>query len=747
MCCTCRARFMKNLYKVLTFIIGIIVVYSCSTKKDTMINRNFHVLNTKYNVLFNGEQAFEKGIKNIETNYTDNFWRRLPLEPIKFDERSIGELRFGSPGSGFDSKEDKQKQPATPFDRAEEKATKAIQKHSMNIAGYEKNRQIDDAYLLLGKARYYTQRFIPAIEAFNYIIANYPKADLIYDTKVWRAKANVRLENEKLAIETLTLLVDLDKNEQDLSGEQLQAAHTALAMAYEKTDTIQKVIDNLKKSASLVNNEQSYRNRFVLGQIYSELNHKDSARTVFKLLAGNRSTPRKYKVHAYIELVKNLQKDSSSLGLIGKFKKLIRDSDNRKYHNELYYHLGVLEEKRDSITLATDNYIKSLEAKKNTNYQKTYAYERLGNIYFNKQEYLLAGSFYDSVLQVTSEEFENEKRIRRIKRKQKGLEKLRSFEELVQTNDSILKLTAMSKEEQTAFFTKYIETLKEDEERKRQQLANSQNFGSQLGGGASFGGNKGKWYFYNSQSKGFGKVNFTKTWGNRPLEDNWRWSDKTKISEEEEENEETEKLDSRYEVDTYISAIPTNQEEIKAMRRDRNEALYQLGLIYKEQFKNPQLAIDKFERLLTLDHKPELKLPINYHLYQLYQTTEENDKSEEKKNLIVTNYPDSKFAQIILEPNKRLESDVEVSEIHKKYKNIYSMYKFNMNEEAVDQIDKLAPEIEKSELIAKFALLRALCIGKYQSKEEYKKALEFVAFKYANQIEGQKANQIIQLLK
>ena len=159
-------------------------------------------------------------------------------------------------------------------------------------------------------------------------------------------------------------------------------------------------------------------------------------------------------------MVKNLEKDSSSLGLIGKFKKLIRDSDNRKYHNELYYHLGVLEEKRDSITLATDNYIKSLEAKKNTNYQKTYAYERLGNIYFNKQEYLLAGSFYDSVLQVTSEEFENEKRIRRIKRKQKGLEKLRSFEELVQTNDSILKLTAMSKEEQTAFFDEVYRNLK-----------------------------------------------------------------------------------------------------------------------------------------------------------------------------------------------------------------------------------------------------------------------------------------------
>jgi hypothetical protein len=33
----------------------------------------------------------------------------------------------------------------------------------------EKNFQIDEAYLLLGKARYYDQRFIPALDAFNYI--------------------------------------------------------------------------------------------------------------------------------------------------------------------------------------------------------------------------------------------------------------------------------------------------------------------------------------------------------------------------------------------------------------------------------------------------------------------------------------------------------------------------------------------------------------------------------------------------
>ena len=47
------------------------------------------------------------------------------------------------------------------FGSAEEKAVKAIQKHSMNINGMQRNNKIDEAYLLLGKARYYDRRFFP----------------------------------------------------------------------------------------------------------------------------------------------------------------------------------------------------------------------------------------------------------------------------------------------------------------------------------------------------------------------------------------------------------------------------------------------------------------------------------------------------------------------------------------------------------------------------------------------------------
>src|SRR5690606_32441250 len=93
------------------------------------------------------------------------------------------------------------------FERAETKAIKAIQKHSMNIGGSEKNPQMDEAHLLLGKARYYDNRFVPALEAFNYILYKYPTSDKIYEAKVWREKTNIRMENDQLAVNNLRKLL------------------------------------------------------------------------------------------------------------------------------------------------------------------------------------------------------------------------------------------------------------------------------------------------------------------------------------------------------------------------------------------------------------------------------------------------------------------------------------------------------------------------------------------------------------
>ncbi len=738
---------MKKQVKIFLAFVLIIAVNSCSVHKDAFVNRKVHALKTRYNILFNGQQAFEKGLLKIQKEYKDNFWKQLPIEPITFDEKKIDVPKLKSFEESISDKK-----ATSSFDRAEEKARKAIEIHSMNINGYEKNSQIDDAYLLLGKARYYTQRFIPAIDAFNYIIANYPNANLNYETRVWRAKANTRLGNEKIAIEAMSLLMKVLDEKEDVPKRVQEEAHTAMAMAYLETDTIQKAIKHLKKATeTMYNKEQFGRNMFVLGQVYNKLGRKDSARMVFRKLVKTRRAPEKYRVHANIELVKNVEKDSATVVLIKRFKKLLRNSDNRKYFGELYYQLGVLEEKNGNTKTAICYFKNALKTKNDDGYQKTFTYEGLGDIYFKKSDYLLAGAYYDSVLKVVPKEYENEKRIRKIKRKNKGLGKLKKYEDILKNNDSILKIVAMSEEERTTFFTKHIEKLKKADEERRQQLLNSQNFGSAFGGGLSFGGNKrnkGKWYFYNTQSKQFGKADFERVWGNRKLEDNWRLSDRTAIdSKTETVAEDKKKNESRYKLATYLTAIPTNKEEIIKLKEQRNDALYQLGLIYKERFKNTDLAIANLERLKTINTDKDLELPIHYHLYQIYTATNNTEKASENKEFILKTYPFSKYADIINNPNKKTTTKVAENEIEKKYKETYYLYKNKKYEDVIYNVNTFAKTIDKSDLIPKFALLKALAIGKTESKDQYLKALEFIAFSYANTEEGKKAQEIIKLLK
>ena len=162
-------------------LLSAIAIAGCSRKKDSFVSRNFHAVTTEFNILYNGYNALEQGREDLNSTYFDSYWDILPIERMQItDEVSL-------PGQTTNDN----------FGKAEEKAIKAIQKHGMNIKGKEKNPQIDEAYMLLGKARYFDQRFVPALEAFNYVLYKYPASDQINQARVWREKANLRLAEIK----------------------------------------------------------------------------------------------------------------------------------------------------------------------------------------------------------------------------------------------------------------------------------------------------------------------------------------------------------------------------------------------------------------------------------------------------------------------------------------------------------------------------------------------------------------------
>jgi len=706
-------------------------VVNCSTKKDAFLNRSYHSISTKYNILYNGDEALRIGLEQLNANYDDNYWERLPIEPLKVDELAM-------PGMSADPDSSPQE-----FEKAEEKAVKAIQKHSMLIARQERNKQIDDAYLLLGKSRYYSKRFVPALEAFNYVIFNYPKADLINETEIWQAKTQVRLQNEDRAIKRLSNLL---KNK-SLNSDIKEEAHTVIAMAYLNLDSLQLVINHLNKAVSSGNNkEQTARNLFILGQLYSEKGLKDSSNIAFQNVIDFKKAPYKYKIHAQLEKAKNATNKSDAASTLAVLKKLVKDRDNRPFLDELYYRIGIIEQKNNK-DIAIEYFKKSLQSNSKRNLQKELSYEALGNLHFDKAEFIVAGAYYDSILNITKSE--NTKRVRRLVRNRNNLNEIILYENSSKINDSILNIVAMSEEDRIAFFNAHIEKLKANEEKKAIKTQVKTGLFNPNITKAETGASSGKWYFYNIQAVGFGEHEFRKIWGDRPLEDNWRLRDKSQANLGNEQNIEqiSAEIDNseKFELPYYLDKIPSEKVKVDSIASDRNTAYFKLGIIYKEQFKELDLAKDKFEKLIAFNPDLALLIPAKYHLYKIHES-QGNEKAVSLKNDIIKNYPTSKYAKIIINPNVVLAED-EKNAAEIEYAEIYYEYEVEKFESVIEKTNLAIGKYFGEPIVAKLELLKAYAIGKSKGLVAFKEALELVALNYPNTEEAKKALEVIETIK
>ncbi len=708
---------------------------SCSTKKNTFLSRNTHTMSTKFNVLYNGNIAFDEAKKQLDEAYEDNYWERLPIEPLKIEEEAIP-----MPGQSLTQSDN-----AQGFDKAEEKAVKSIQKHSMVIDGLEKNKQIDEAYLLLGKSRYYLQRFVPALEAFTFALNKYPNANLFDDTRIWKAKTHVRLQNEELAIETLKLVL----KSFDLSDENYEDAHTAMAMAYTQLDSTHLVIDHLKKSTYYFKDEaQSARNFFILGQIYREQNKIDSSNMVFESLAYMKKIPRKYKIHAILERAKNYITADSTDVITLTIKDLIEDRDNRPYLDELYYQLGLITQKQENVDLAYAYFENSVQYNSSKPFQKGLAYEKLGDINFDKTQFELAGSFYDSVLQMKQDK--NTRRIRKIIRKRESLNDVIYYENIVKRNDSILYISSLSDDEQKEYFQIYVSELKaKEEEEKAKRKIEKLNTG--IGDLADAGGNSnnksGVFYFYNASIVSLGKIQFKNKYGNRTLSDFWLISNSTGPATELVKNTVTVENDSlKYDISFYISQIPKSKTALDSISKQRNDAYYNLGLIYKEQFKEYEMAAEDFENFLQNDPSPNLILPTKYHLFKTYSEFNP-DLSNKYKDEIVNNYPDSRYAEIIKNPNRALDFENDEDSPEYIYKNAYVCFEEEEYQYALSSVNEALKKFKGIEIEAKFELLKAFLLFNTKGEQEFIDKLNFVIVNYPNTEESDHAEKVLEQLK
>ncbi len=687
-------------------------------------------MNTKYNTLYNGDIAFEQGREELNANYQDDYWDILPIERLEVTENIKLDSEDNNPN----------------FIIAEEKATKAIQKHSMDIKEEERNPQTDEAFLLLGKARYFDQRYIPALEAFNYVLRKYNESDKLNEANIWREKVNIRLENDELAIKNLKRLMKFE----NLKDQEYADARAMLAQAYINLKVTDTAIQHLKVASYYTKkNPEKGRYYYIIGQLYNQLQHKDSAGYAFdKVIGLNRKSPRVYMINAHLQKIKNTElTDENSIELLEYLTELEENRENRPFLDKIYrqvaeYHL---ENASDSLALVYFN--KSLRATQNEPKLNALNYENLAVYNFDSNEYKAAGSYYDSVVTNLPE---NTKKYRSIKKKLDNLEDVIKYEDIVQYADSVITLYDLPKDKQIAFFEAHIDALKKakEEAQKKEVERITDGFAAfaESKGGKE---NKGKFYFYNITSLGYGKNDFTNKWGNRTLEDDWRWSNKNTISIADENggviadvsDQEVDPTDDEmFSLDFYMDRIPTDVAIIDNLKTERNFANYQLGLIYKEKFKENLLASGKLEEVLKSNPEERLILPSKYNLYKIYEE-EGSPLGSNMKDDIIKNHSDSRYAEILLNPAAVLAGISDSPDAQ--YVKLYRMFQEQEFLKVITATEESISKYTGDPIVPKFEMLKANAIGRLQGFNDFKEALNYVALTYPNNPEGKKAEQMV----
>ena len=673
---------------------------SCSTQKNKTLNKSYHSLVSSYNVLFNGETSLNEGLEQTQGSFEDNFWKILPVEKIVLSKDIITV-------DGIENAK---------FLISEEKAAKTIQKHSMLINNVQYNSKIAQAYLLLGRARYLDQRFIPALDAFNQVYKQNIIVDEWYHSVIWKAKCNIRLEQEKLAIELLKNLLKKEK----LSPKVKADANSVLAMAYLQLQKNDSAIKPLKLASSNEKNKQ-YKARylFILGQVYEKKLQKDSAYSAFnKVVNFKRSIPRSLLINAKIKtLIYNPLNQNDR-----EISKIIDNIENKPYLDKIYYGYSTMLFSKDSVSKAEYYLNKAIKENPSDKDLLFRGYEQISKIKFNKSNYVLSGKYLDSTLNNLDK---NSKKYWELERRKKGLDRVVQLEENINLYDSLLKLSSYEPSKLNKILNQIKDKKKKPKPKKKTNPA--RNNKTRTGNSS-----RPKFYFYDTKLVELGKKSFETIWGQRTRESYWRSvsSKPTPVSQEKEEKEEkniiieeTEPLNN-----DLLATIPRTNFQKDSINHLKNKSYLRLDEIYLEKYSDYTLTKTKLNKLRSLNPSNEILVEANYILYKVQKKQNKTD-AEEIRLQIINQFPDSKFAKILADQNILI---AEEGETLKQLDSLYTLYDDQKFQQVLVGVETAMVFIENKEILLEFDLLKAKTIGKLEGVIKYSEQIKNIIDRYPN---------------
>ena len=679
---------------VVVFLIS--VFFGCSTQKNKTLNKSYHSVVSTYNVLFNGNEYLNKGLENFNSSYEENYWDILPIEPIESTDKIITV-------DGLENQD---------FLKAEEKAAKAIQKHSMLINEIQYNSKISEAYFLLGKARYFDQRYLPAIDAFNQIYKLNKEDDFWAKGIIWKSKSHIRLNQESVAVDLINELLE----EEDLDSEIVSNANSVLAMAFLNSEENDKAVKPLKNAIKTTKQKsRQARYLYVLGQLYESKKRVDSAKINFtKIVNFKRRVPRDLYVNAK---TKKLQ-FSKNIDLKKEFLKMIENEENKPYLDKIYYSYSQALLNSDSLQLAK-KYLKSSVRENSTDKDlKSKVYINLFELNFNASEYLLAGKYLDSALNVIDKK---SREFWTLDRQKKGIEKVVNIEANLLLWDSLLKISNYDKEKLNKVLNDVLDsrTLINTGTRELQPPITKNSSQTFI---------KTNFYFYNPQIVSLGKQSFITLWGNRNRDSYWRsiQSSLAKSKGKNIKNPKMEILEKSVDYTEIYKEIPFTKFEKDSIHKLIELSKLELAESYIVKYGNHKLGQSIIKNFFESNSRSNLLVNAKYLLYKSYKIQNDRKYVDIKEDILM-NDSLSRFAKILSKDPKFILDQKTSIVLLDSLKILFQNQKF---EEVINSAKESIGFVENEDILIDLEILLANSLGRLEGVHKYNEILKEISKKY-----------------
>ncbi len=720
---------------------------SCSTQKNTGMSRWYHQTKTKYNIAFNGRNAFNEGLEQIATAHEDNYGEMLPLYPVS--DHKAAESASGK------------------MDVTIEKCRKCIKLHSIKakpkpdpnrskdpkykawLKQGEFNKELADAWILLGEAEFHKGDFLGSVGTFNYVMRHYDyDADVVAQCQLWVARAYAEMG----------WIYEAEDMLNKVQADNLKRKHASLYAA--TTADIRLKAKQYKEAIPFVKlampDEKRKGNRarfaYVLGQLY-ELDGKpaDAYDAYKKCTRLYPPVQMDFNARIRMALVSADKKKS--------IRQLKNMAKNYKYHEQLdvlYGAIGDIYLAQHDTAQALENYKLAIEKSEKNGMDKAAVLLKAGDIYYDQRNYTKAAPCYSEAITILPAESEGYQRTRTLA---EVLDELSTEYSTVVLQDSLQHLSTLSEDEQLKIAEKVVADLRkaeaEDSAKAVQQEREARDKGlnsvntSKMFGGA---GATGEWYFYNAQLMRNGKQEFSRRWGNRPLEDNWRrkskassgdWTPPTdELTGDSDLSESTDSIaaDSTatvrprvtdiYDPAYYLQQIPRTPEEFAISDSTIADAMFKMIFIYKDKLQDTVQADATFEEFCRRFPQDKRCVELYYTRYLDALKDNKPAEAESARQAILTKYPDTKQAKIVADPQYFAQLRRMAAEQDSLYEATYNAYRVGLFATVKANTQHAEQNYPLSPLMPRFLFLNAVAKARTEGKDSFAESLRDMIARY-----------------